>query len=197
MMPFLALLVPLLPTIALAQGRPALPGEAPVRRPPAEAQRADAQRLLDELAQAPDAAAAAALEARLQVLWAQGASPAVVLLLRRADRNLGGRNFAAAVEDLDAAITLQPDHADSWVRRARAQAGAGDPVAAGSDLREALRLEPRHFGALLALSSLLEERRDMNGALRSLEAALRLNPRMPGGDARLRNLRRRALGDDT
>lgn len=193
---FLVLL--LLPAVGLAQNRPPPPDGASGRQlPRAGTRQADTRQLLDELARAPDATAAAALEARLGLLWAQGASPAVTLLLRRADRNAAAGNFAEAVEDLDAAITLQPDHADSWILRARAQARLGDAPAAASDLREALRLEPRHFGALLALSSLQEERGDLAGALRSLKAVLRLNPRMSGGGTRLRDLRRRALGDDT
>lgn len=197
-MPSLAVLLALLliPAAALAQNLAPKGEPAPRRPPPAQAHRAEAQRLLDDLAEAPDAATAAAVEARLRVLWSQGASPAVALLLRRSERNMEARNFGEAVEDLDAAITLQPGHVDSWICRARAQAGLGDWTAAASDLREALRLEPRHFGALLILSSLQEEHGDLAGALRSLEAALRLHPRLEGGAARLRDLRRRALGDD-
>ncbi len=173
------------------------PSAAPVPAPDAAARRrAELDRLLDALPAAPDEAAAALVESRLRTLWAGGGTPAVSLLMRRALRNLEANVPAEAAEDLDAAITLQPDFAESWILRSRALAAAGDPRAAANDLREALRLEPRHFGALMALSTLLEETGDLNGALRGLDAALAINPRTPGGAARLRDLRRRALGDD-
>ena len=163
----------------------------------AEARRAELDRLLDALPAAPDEAAAAPIQGRIGALWAEGGSPAVGLLLRKGLRALGASEAADAVEDLDAAITLQPDFPESWVLRGQAQAAAGDRAAAASDLREALRLEPRHYGALVALSELQEEAGDLGGALRSLEAALRINPWLPGGTQRRRELSRRALGDQT
>ena len=178
---------------------PALPPTAIPVPPPdaADRRRAEVDRLLDALPAAPDEAAAAMVEARLRTLWSGGGTPAVSLLMRRALRNMEANAATEAVEDLDAAITLQPDFPESWILRAQAQAAAGDPRAAAADLREALRLEPRHFGALAALSSILEDAGDLPGALRSLDAALAIHPRLPGGAARQRDLRRRALGDDT
>ena len=67
----------------------------------------------------------------------------------------------------------------------------------GADLRRALALEPRHFGALASLSQLLEEAGDAAGAFRAMEAAIALHPRLRGGEARLRELRRRAFGEAT
>ncbi|MBI0534033.1 hypothetical protein D9599_00380 [Roseomonas sp. KE2513] len=163
----------------------------------AEARRAELDRLLDALASAPDEAAAGPIQGRIQALWAEGGSPVVGLLLRKGLRALGANEAGDAVEDLDAAITLQPDFPESWVLRGQAQAAAGDPAAAASDLREALRLEPRHYGALVALSELQEEAGDPAGALRSLDAALTINPWLPGGGQRRRELSRRALGDQT
>ncbi|WP_426956830.1 tetratricopeptide repeat protein [Muricoccus radiodurans] len=178
---------------------PAVPPTAsPVPAPDAAARRRqELDRLLDGLPLAPDEAAATALQTRIQALWAQGGSPAVSLLIRRGLRNLEGRAAADAVEDLDAAITLQPDFAESWILRAQALAASGDSRAAAADLQQALRLEPRHFGALLALSEIQQESGDLNGALRSLDAALALHPHLPGGTQRRRDLSRQALGDDT
>ncbi|SUE44590.1 tetratricopeptide repeat protein [Roseomonas gilardii] len=167
------------------------------RRPDAAASQAEAQRLLDALARAPDAGTAAVIEAQVRRLWAARASPAAALLLQRAARNMEARAYAEAVEDLDAAITLQADDPRSWILRGQAQAALGDRRAGALDLREALRLEPRQFDALLALSTLQQDSGDLVGALHSLEAAMKINPRMAGGEARLRDLRRRALGDST
>ena len=178
---------------------PALPPTAVPIQPPdaADRRRAEINRLLDVLPAAPDAAAAGMLESRLRTLWSQGGSPAVSLLMRRALRNLEANAAAEAVEDLDAAITLQPDFPEAWILRAQAQAAAGDLRAAANDLREALRLEPRHFGALSALSSVLEDSGDLGGALRSLDAALAIHPHMAGGLPRRRDLNRRVTGDET
>ena len=53
-------------------------------------------------------------------------------------------------------------------------------------------------GNVLGLGQALEQDSgDLVGALHSLEAAMKINPRMAGGEARLRDLRRRALGDST
>jgi tetratricopeptide (TPR) repeat protein len=180
-----------------AAAPPASPASPPGGPPGPESRRAELDRLLERLAQAPDETAAAALEARIRMLWAQDASPAVLLLLRRGQRNLEAEAAADAVEDFDAALTLQPGHAEAWLMRARALSALGDNAAAAADLRQVLVLEPRHFGALLALSGLQQQGGDLPSALRSLEAAMALHPFLPGADARLRELRRKVRGEET
>jgi len=182
--------LPLLPLAAL----PASAAWAQTPRGP-DARRAELDRAFAALRDAPDAAGAALVEARIRALWAQAASPAVLLLLRRGLRNLEAEQPAEAVEDLDAALVLGPDSADAWHLRAQAHARAGDRAAAAADLREALRLEPRHWGVLLTLSTLQEERGDAAGALRSVDAALAIHPKLAGGEERRRALRRKAEGD--
>ena len=190
---FLALPALLIPLLA--------PGAAPAQAPPpgfprgAEARRAELDRAFEALRAAPDEAGAALVESRIRALWSQGASPAVGLLLRRGIRNMEAGLPAEALEDFDAAITLEPEFAEAWHLRAQAHGRTGDAGAAARDLQEALRLEPRHWGALLSLSALQDERGDAAGALRSLEAALAINPRMPRGAERLREIRRKAEGD--
>jgi tetratricopeptide (TPR) repeat protein len=169
----------------------------PPRLSPDEARRAELDRLFAALRDAPDEAGAALVEARIWALWTQAASPSVQLLMRRGLRNMEARAPEEALEDFDAAITLAPDFAEAWHRRAQAHAASGDLAAAARDLQEALRLEPRHFGALTTLSTIQEEAGDFAGALRSLEAALALHPKMRGAEMRLRDLRRRAQGEET
>jgi len=65
------------------------------------------------------------------------------------------------------------------------------------DIQEVLRREPRSFAALADLSHMAEARSDWRGALAAHQKMLEIDPRNPGGQARLRDLRRRALGDDT
>jgi len=153
-------------------------------------------RLFAALLDAPDEAGAALVEQRIRQLWAEAASPAAVLLLRRGVRNLASRETDEALQDFDAAIILSPGAAEAWHLRAQAYAATGDTAAAARDLQETLRLEPRHFGALMTLSTVQEERGDFAAALRSLEAALALYPKLPGGERRRRELRRRAFGDE-
>jgi tetratricopeptide (TPR) repeat protein len=185
-----------LPLLLLAVPALAQPAAAPAPRAnPAEARRAELDRLFEALKTAPDTQGGQLVETRIRALWSQAVSPATGLLLRRGLRNLQGNEAAEALEDFDAALVLDPGAADAWLLRARAQARLGDRVAAAGDLREALRLEPRHFGALLQLSELQEEAGDLAGALRSLDAALALHPRMAGGAERRRELARRAEGD--
>ena len=192
------MLRPLLLTLLLAApvaAQPAAPPTAPATRTPAEARKAELDRLFDALRTAPDTAGGQLVESRIRALWGQAVSPAAALLLRRGARNLQSNEPAEALEDFDAALTLEPGAAEPWLLRARALSRLGDRAAAARDIQEALRLEPRHFGALLVLSELQEESGDLGGALRSLDAALALHPKMPGGTERRRDLARRAEGD--
>ena len=187
------LLALLLPAPALADAPPA--AERPSRPDPAASRQAELDRLFEALRDAPDTAGGQLVESRIRAIWARAVSPAAALLLRRGARNLQSGEAAEALEDFDAALTLEPDAADLWVMHARTFARLGDRAAAARDLQQALRLEPRHFGALIALSELQDEAGDHAGALRSFDAALALHPRLAGGEERRRELQRRAEGD--
>jgi tetratricopeptide (TPR) repeat protein len=183
---------------------PAAPGGPPhghgATMPPAgprgaEARRAELDKAFDALRTAPDEAGATLVEARIRQLWASAATPSVSLLMNRGMRNMQANQPGDALEDFDAALTLAPEFPEAWLLRAEAHSRSGDPVAAARDLQEALRLEPRHWLALLSLSTLQDEAGDAAAALRSLRAALAINPRMPGGENRLRDMRRKAEGE--
>ena len=177
LIPFLLLAAPL-----LAQ-RPATP-------PP------ELDRAFEALRDAPDEQGASLVEQRIRQLLSARATPSVTLLLARGQRNLAGNHPEEALEDFDAAITLTPEAVDPWFGRALASHLAGDPAAALRDLQQVLLLEPRHWQALQQLAGWQEEAGNAAGALRSFEAALAIHPRLRGGEARLRELRRKALGDD-
>jgi len=183
-------------TFAQSVPRSAAPGGTP-RASPEETRRAELDRLFEALRDAPDEAGGALVESRIWANWAQSATASVQLLMRRGMRNLEARSPEEALEDFDAAITLAPGFAEAWHRRAQAYAASGDVAAAARDLQETLRLEPRHFAALAMLSSLQEDAGDLPGALRSFEAVVAIHPKLRGAETRLRDLRRRALGEDT
>lgn len=164
------------------------------QRPPSPMTELD--RAFEALRDAPDEQGASLVEQRIRQLLAARTTPSVTLLMARGQRNLAGNQPAEALEDFDAAIILAPDAVDPWFGRALAAHLAGDPPAALRDLQQVLRLEPRHWNALQQLSAWQEEAGNTVGALRSFEAAMAINPRLRGGEARLRDLRRKALGDD-
>ncbi|RVT96712.1 tetratricopeptide repeat protein [Rhodovarius crocodyli] len=179
---------------ALAQPRVSPAPPPPAAQPANPAQELD--RAFAALRTAPDAEGAALVERRLLQLLAARATPAVTLLLARGQRNMIARQADDALEDFDAALTLAPELPDAWLARAQANHAAGDSQAAVNDLQQALRLEPRYWTALMLLSQWQEERGDFAGALRSQEAAMVIYPMLNGGAQRVRELRRRALGDD-
>jgi len=177
----LLLLLLLLATPALAQPMPAV---------------SELDRAFEALRAAPDEPSAHIVEQRIRQLLSARATPAIALLLSRGQRNLASDLPDEALEDFDAAITLAPEATEPWFGRALAHHATGDAPAAARDLQQVLRLEPRHWQALQQLAAWQEEAGDPAGALRSIEAALAIHPRLRGGEARLRDLRRKALGDD-
>ena len=152
--------------------------------------------LLAALKSAPNEQAAAALEAQLQQQWQQAASPAVRLLLARGVRELSEHAPSDALDSFDAALDLSPDLLEGWRGRAEARRALGDYVGAVRDVEELLRREPRSFLAFQELSQIAESRRDWRGALAAWTKVLELSPRTPGGQDRLRDLKRRALGEE-
>jgi tetratricopeptide (TPR) repeat protein len=153
--------------------------------------------MFEALKLAPDDASARAVEAQIWQVWMQAGSPAVQLLMRRGLRHLETRSLPDAVEDFDAIIALSPELAEGWNKRATAYYLLGDHENAVKDIQETLAREPRHFGALAGLSHILEAQGDHAAALRAYERALAIHPRMAGHEARLKELRRKALGEES
>jgi len=153
--------------------------------------------LLAALRAAPNEEVAAALEAQVRAKWLEAASPALRLLLARGSRELGEGSAGDAVDSFDAALDLDSNLLEAWRGRAQARARLGDAAGAIRDIQELLRREPRSFAALQDLSHMAEARSDWRGALAAHQKLLEVDPRTPGGQARLRDLRRRARGDDT
>lgn len=152
--------------------------------------------LLNALQHAPNEDAAAALEAQLRGMWIDAASPALKLLLSRGRRELSEGAPADAVDSFDAALDLDPELQEAWRGRAQARLRLGDPAGAIRDIQEVLKREPRNFAAWQDLSRIAEARGDWRGALAAWKKLLELDPRSPGAQTRLRELTRRAIGED-
>lgn len=162
-----------------------------------QARRVLLDRMLDQLKTAQSEAEAAPIEARIEHIWIEQGSPAVTLLVSRGLRNLEAGANQEAVDDFDAAITLDPSVAELWYRRALARFALGDTRGAIRDIEETLRREPRHFAAFRALARIAASRQDWKGAYAAWQKLLEIDPKTPGGAEKLKDLKRRALGDVT
>ncbi len=183
-----------------AQAALALLAAAPAalaQSPPSLDRHAAADRLLDALKSAPSEQAAALVENHVVVLWIGSASPAVRLLLGRGSREEQAGANPDAVEDFGAAVALQPDLAEAWRQRAEARFAAGDRTGAVADLGEALKREPREFLAFRALARIAEARADWKAAFAAWDKLLAFDPKTPGGEQHMKELRRKAFGEET
>jgi len=164
---------------------------------PAAEKKAAVDHLLDALKAAPNEQAAAGLEGQLEQTWLHAGSPAVSLLMSRGLRSLQAGEDDEAVGSFSDAITLQPDMAEAWRQRALARYHAGDVNGAIHDLEETVRLEPRAFSAFRTLSNIAAARDDWKGAYAAWQKLMEIDPKTPGGEERLRLLKRKAVGEDT
>jgi tetratricopeptide (TPR) repeat protein len=159
--------------------------------------KADIDQLLDALKAAPSEQAAAMLEEQVQQAWLKSGTPAVTLLMSRGLRLLQSGQDEEAAQAFSDAITLQPDVAEAWHQRALARFRSGDTQGAMRDLQETLRLEPRAFPAFRSLADIATGREDWKGAYAAWQKVMELDPKTPGGAERLRELKRKAVGEDT
>jgi tetratricopeptide (TPR) repeat protein len=178
----LILILALAPGLALAQS--------------AQEKRQAVDKMLDALRTAPTEQVASALEDKIRQLWVESSTPAVTLLMSRGLREAkaGAADDAAAV--FSDAIVLDPALAEAWHQRAIARFKSGDTAGAVRDLQETLRLEPRHFGAWQTLERIAEGREDWKAAYDAWTHVLDIDPRIANGDDRLKDLKRKAFGDN-
>jgi tetratricopeptide (TPR) repeat protein len=153
--------------------------------------------LFSALLRAPSEEDAATLEQRIRQAWLEGGSPAVTLLMMRGLREMQTGSQEEALADFDAAATLDPDLAVAYDRRAMARFQQGDIAGAIHDIEETLRHEPRDFSALQDLSRIAESQKNWAGAYAAWLKVIEIDPKTPGGADRLKDLKRRALGDAT
>jgi tetratricopeptide (TPR) repeat protein len=159
--------------------------------------RAAAGKLLDALKNAPSEDAAMPLEMQLRQLWATESTPAVTLLMSRGVRELQAGADDDAIEDFGDAIILDPTLAEAYRQRALARYHAGDTQGAIADLQATVQQEPRDFAAFETLSQIAEGHNDWKGAYAAWQKVMEMDPKTPGGQERLNELKRKALGEET
>jgi tetratricopeptide (TPR) repeat protein len=153
--------------------------------------------LLDALKAAPSEEAAAPLEQQIMRNLVQAGSPVVTLLMSSGTREMQADANQTAIEDFTDAITLDPNLAEAYHQRARARFAAGDVPGAIADIEQTLKHEPRDFAALRTLTAIAESRKDWKGAYAAWKKLLDIDPMTAGGEEKLKDLRRLALGDET
>ena len=178
----LTLLLVLLPTLALGQ--------------PVQEKRAALDKMLDALRTAPNEQVASALEDKIRQSWLEASTPAVTLLMSRGLREASTGASDEATSVFSDAIVLDPTLAEAWHQRAIARFKSGDTVGAVRDIQETLKLEPRHFGAWRTLERIAEGREDWKAAYDAWRHVLDIDPRTPNGEDRLKDLKRKAFGDN-
>ncbi len=134
-------------------------------------------------------------ETQIVLYWRSQITPAVQLLLEHANKAMAQQDRVSAIQDLDAALDLQPDQADLWRLHAEARFANGDEAGAYADIAQALSREPRCFPALADLSRFAESRNDNKRALEAWQSFLRIDPKAPHGEARLEELQRKVAGE--
>lgn len=160
----------------------------------AESHGAELERLLAELAEAEDEAAAAPIQTRVITLWSQSGSDAMDLLLKRGRDAMEGDKLETALAHLDALTRLSPDFAEGWNLRGTIHFLQEDYWSAMADVARTLAIEPRHFGALSGMGRMLEETGNEAGALAAYRAALAVNPALPGPKAGVERLAEKVDG---
>jgi Tfp pilus assembly protein PilF len=153
-------------------------------------------KMLDALRTAPTEQVASGLEDRILQSWFEAGTPAVTLLMSRGLREINAGASDDAVTVFSDAIVLDPSLAEAWHQRAIARFKSGDTIGAVQDIRETLKLEPRHFGAWQTLEHIAEGREDWKAAYDAWRHVLDIDPRKPNGEERLKDLKRKAFGDN-
>jgi tetratricopeptide (TPR) repeat protein len=158
--------------------------------------RAALDKLLGALKTAPSEEAAKPLEQQIRQLWLNAGTPAVTLLMSRGLREMKANANQDAIEDFTAAVTLEPNLAEAYHQRAIARFASGDTAGAIADIQATLQREPHSFAALETLTAIAESRKDWKGAYEAWRKLLEIDPKTPGGQERLKDLRRHALGEE-
>lgn len=141
-----------------------------------------------------DTGAARAIEADIWRLWSRSGSPAMDLLLERAEKALQQGDYEVALDHLTALTDHAPDFAEGWNQRAVAYFQMGRFGQSVADIRRTLTLNPRHFGALAGFGAILEAMERPDQALEVYRAALAIHPHLEGVEEAVKRLEAKVAG---
>ncbi len=146
------------------------------------------------LATADDENAAKVIAEGIERIWLHSGSPTVDLLLGRAMKAAGEKNFDSALRLMDNVVEQAPDFTEGWSRRAYVNFQRNDVGAALGDLRRALALDPNHFKSLEGLGQILREIGQKKAALQVFRQLQEVYPYWPGAQQTVDDLTREVEG---
>lgn len=150
--------------------------------------------LYAHLATADSPDAAKKIQATIERLWGYSGSDTVSLLMQRASKALGAKDYDQALKFLDYVVQLAPDYAEGFNRRAFVHFSRNDMASAVGDLRRALALEPNHFRALDGLAQIWRQTGNAKGALSVVKQLLEVHPYWEGAARMAEELAREVEG---
>ena len=178
-------------------GRAGAPGEARGEGSAAAANSGEARAdLYARLAASTDADETEGLVGLLIGTFAQSGSDTADLLLQRARKAMGEKEYDAAEEILDSTVALLPDWAEGWNARATLRYLDDDFDGSMADIAEVLKREPRHLGALLGMSHILEARDKKEQALKVCERVLSIAPHWRSAEKTADRLKAAIAGEE-
>ncbi len=184
-----------MPAVALAQAADKASAVPSAGAFTTQAQRLD--KLFDELKRQSDPGAAKGIADQIRREWQDSGSASIDLLLQWADKSGSEEKNTAALDFLDEAIRLKPDHAEGWNRRATLHFKMGNYRKSMSDINQVLRLEPRHFGALAGMAAIMSRTGRDEMALRAWERFLDVYPAERRAQKELGDLAEKLTGQRT
>jgi len=102
-----------------------------------------------------------------------------VIYLDRAANRFDMNNIQGGFQDIDKAISLNPDDSDAYAARAASKIKIGKAATAMSDVDKALMLNPECGSAYLARGGIKADQHDITGALADYEKAIKYSPKNP------------------
>lgn len=130
----------------------------------------------------------------IERLWLTPGSPTVSVLMERAVKAAGEKNFGLATRLLDTIVELAPDYSEAWNRRAYVHYLQDDVGRAMGDLRRVLALDPNHFKALDGLAQILKELGEKKAAYEVYKRLIAVHPFWKPAEQAIEELRRDVEG---
>lgn len=140
---------------------------------------ADAERVLDRLADADDDVREAAQAAAWQI-WSRSGDPAIDRLFAQGMAQLEAAALADALATFDRIVRLKPAFAEGWNKRATVYFLLDQHDKSLRDCDQVFKRNPRHFGALSGAGQIHLQRGDLRRALGFFKRALEVNPNLEG-----------------
>ena len=140
---------------------------------------ADAERVLDRLADSDDDVREAAQSAAWQI-WSRSGDAAIDRLFAQGVAQLQAAALAEALATFDRIVRLKPGFAEGWNKRATVYFLLDDYNKSLQDCDQVFKRNPRHFGALSGAGQMHLQRGDLRRALGLFRRALEVNPNLEG-----------------